>query len=468
MENNQQLELIYSLFNQYIFQEAKNEITNVKYYFDTNPATSGNRLVELMLGAIKDYTLDAIDLPLFQSILGRTGKNPVESQEILRKIIEYKQYSKEQMAPMKKYLRDLVANVYIRKANNMYSDSPSDYLQFLKKFEFKSGDQDYLAAQNFGRINIDEVVADSNADYVPSSYPWINSLFQPECALEFGQIINIVMPSGVGKSLFAMNEALHYASMGYKTSYLALGDLNVKDFIVRMGAIYSGMEFGDVKRNLSGVYKGLQSVVKDNLDLTIAPAGVVTVDEYVDWALSKDHRILFIDYDANFATPPGESLYETYGYVYDTLTKLTAAGKLVYVLCQPKIGVFNDESIELGSLSDSSRKVHTADMIITRGRYTQGSMTNLGIFKVVKNRRGAEGDQFPSIRLSNGKFIAIPPQVYNDLKMLPEKKNFSEQDIQIMIQNFESTRRNVVNQVNQQVQQQMRGGYNPPSGPRPF
>ena len=40
----QNLDLVYALFNQYLFQDAKNNINALEYYFNCNPKTMGNQL----------------------------------------------------------------------------------------------------------------------------------------------------------------------------------------------------------------------------------------------------------------------------------------------------------------------------------------------------------------------------------------------------------------------------------------
>ena len=46
--------LVLSLFNQYLFQDAKNNIENLEYYFSTNPATQGNPFIGELIKAIKE------------------------------------------------------------------------------------------------------------------------------------------------------------------------------------------------------------------------------------------------------------------------------------------------------------------------------------------------------------------------------------------------------------------------------
>lgn len=68
------VELCLSLFNQYNFAEAKANIQNIEYYFNTNPLTMANPLISELINAIKSYDFDAIGEPLFRSILMKTGK----------------------------------------------------------------------------------------------------------------------------------------------------------------------------------------------------------------------------------------------------------------------------------------------------------------------------------------------------------------------------------------------------------
>lgn len=142
--NNNYLDLVLSMFNQYLYQDCKNNIKDLTLYFRTNPATSGSPIIEELLKAINDYPLESIGLPLFKSILAKTGKTPLESKEIINKIIQFKKYTKDEIAPARKYVRDLIATVYIQRANQLYSDSPSEYFEYLKKINFKSSSTDYL------------------------------------------------------------------------------------------------------------------------------------------------------------------------------------------------------------------------------------------------------------------------------------------------------------------------------------
>lgn len=501
MEN---IELAYSMFNQYLFQDAKNNIDDIEYYFQTNPGSMGNFLIDQLVSAIRTYNYDSIDSPLFKSIVMKSGKSSAEGDKIVADLVQWKNYTKEQIEPARKYLQDVCANSIIEKAKRRYTNSPSELLKFLKTVNFKTASVDVMQSTSFNQVDIASLLQDSGNDGVPSRYPWINQSFQPKEMYERGQMIMVSMAPGCftgdtkvwlwstdnvvtlkelaesgatqipvfsrsengaetslaascvltkyvtellklylsdggvvrctpdhrfmlengeycqardlvpgmklmpfgqidvvyvvdkeietldtpepvydivdvekygnftirtspgcgvvvhncGKSLFAQSEALYMASMGFKVHYLALGDLSTKDFIVRMGAMFSGMNFGDTYNNLAPIYDGINKVVGSNLDLTILPAGHITVDEYIDFIEDKTYDVLFIDYDSNFKSNAADNMYSEYGAIYEKLTKLTMAGKIVFILAQPKVGVWGNEAIELQDVGESSRKQH--------------------------------------------------------------------------------------------------------------
>lgn len=472
---NTVLDLIYSFFNQYLFQEAKNNISDLEYYFSTNPNTLGNTLVEMLLKSIKDYPLESIDEPLFRSILMRTGKTPAEQQQILSEIIKWKKFSKDQVEPARKMLQDVCASVIIQRANRLYQDSPSEYLKHLKSINFQTADVEVLKDVKFNQIDINSIIAESATEGgVPSRYDWINQSFSGG-RYEYGQIGIICAPPGVGKSLFAMSEALNMALSGERVHYMALGDLKMKDFIIRLGAQFTGMSFSDVTRNLGAVYNAMMDAIGDRLGITILPAGQITIEEYVEFMESQpEYKVCFLDYDGNLKnTFGGESgLYLYYGHVYETLTKLSMNGRLIFSLAQPKIYSYLAPLINLPDIGESSKKQQTADFILTASKgFADGpNLNNLGAFHLCKNRRGETNVVEYFIRLNNGRFKIIPKPVWDQIKQINEKVFYTDGDIDTMVEQYNREKAN--------IDRQIQGAYNngggnqgnnrQSSGPTPF
>lgn len=255
-----------------------------------------------------------------------------------------------------------------------------------------------------------------------------------------------------GKTLFCITECLNMCINGARCHYLALGDMKQKDFVQRMGAIYSGNSFGDTMLQLHNIYPRLREALGGRFELTILPAATVKIDDYIDYMLTNPNRfdVLFIDYDSNFLMSQSDNMYKEGGYIYDKITKLTQLGKLVFICSQPKIGSWNNVTIELSDIGESSRKVHSTDVLIT---ISKGGLrynpNHLGRMKIPKNRRGEEGIEVPYIRLNNGRFKIITENIYAQLIQIEGKRYFTDADINLLISNelnSQSTNQNNVSQ----------------------
>lgn len=448
---NSVMDILYSLTNQYAFQFAKNNIDSLKLYFDSNPNTMGNPFVGQLLDAIKNYDLASLDLPLFQGILARSGKSGQESQNILNEVFKWKRFDKDQMKPILKTIQDICASVELRKANNMFQNSPTEFIKYIKNLNFQSPDVEILKETKFKDIDINTIIADSAGNGgVISNYDWFNESFS-EGRVEFSQIGIVSAPPGVGKSLFAMSEMLNYALQGNKVHYTALGDLSYKDFVVRLGALWSGLSFSEVTANLKQVYESMSKQIGDNIAITILPAGVLSIEDYVDYLMSRpEYKIVMLDYDGNLKRDGSDdSMYDYFGHVYEVLTKLSMDGRLIYVLSQPKVYSYNG-IIGLPDLGESSRKQHFADWILTMSKGFEGpNPNNLGIFSIPKNRRGETNVMEYFIRLSNGRFKVIPKEIWQNIKEIPEKRLFLESEIDMMVGEYTAQKQRIYQQLEQ-------------------
>lgn len=194
---NSVMDLLYSLFNQYAFQFAKNNINSLQMYFESNPNTMGNAFVGNLIEAIKNYDLASIDVPLFQGILLKSGKSGPEARAIMDEIRKWKSFSKDQMKPTLKTIQDICSSVVIRKAENLYQNSPSEFIKYIKNSSIQSPDLDVLKETKFNQIDINTIIADTATNGgVISKYDWFNRAFS-EGRVEYGQIGIVTAPPGV-------------------------------------------------------------------------------------------------------------------------------------------------------------------------------------------------------------------------------------------------------------------------------
>jgi hypothetical protein len=127
----------------------------------------------------------------------------------------------------------------------------------------------------------------------------------------------------------------------------------------------------------------------------------------------------------------------------------------LFICTQPKITAWDKQVIDLQDVGESSRKQHTADCIIGIAREIN-SPNHLHTIKISKSRRGEVGAKIYTIRLDNGRFVEIPRTLYDQLKMIQEKKHYTDTDIQAMITQFNAQ----INQINNQVQQNIQNQSN--------
>lgn len=473
MEDLNNLTLLFGMFNQFVFQEAKNNIQNIRYYYQTNPSTNGNPLVKEMLSAIEQYDLQAIDQPLFNSILDRCGKTPMEKNQIMGEIIKWKSYNKEQIEPTRKFLGEIISTAIIQQAGYLYSGNPTEYIKYLKSVNLQKTDSDILCNVSFNKIDVNTMVA-SQEEGISSRFDWINESFKPECRYPLGSIVLFAASPGSGKSIWAMNEAINMAVQGIRVHYLMMGDLTISSATWRACTIFSGQPYMEAKQNLSAIYNTMCQVVGDRLMMSTVPAGSVSIEDYIDFIDAEDEKLVaegkdkikccIIDYDAGFAgsgasSTGDSSMYSSYGAIYDKLTELSIVrNKLVIILAQPKIAVYSNEDIPLEMVGESSRKIQVADVVITRGKYT-GNQNNLGIFTIVKNRHGDLNKSY-SIRLMNGRFKDLTRAAYDMLKSERDKKLYTEAEIDSVIHQT-NIQMNIIQTTTKNKQQ----GFNPASNP---
>jgi hypothetical protein len=436
----QNLDLVYALFNQYLFQDAKNNINALEYYFNCNPSTMGNQLVMSLLDSIRKYTLESIDLPLFQSIIMRSGKSPEEGTMIIQEILKYKNFSKAQIAPAKDLLDDICADNLIRKGNNLYKDRPSKFIEYIKQANFVVSQSDNMSTTMFGEVDINRLIAESDPrNGVKTGFELLDNSFEPYRVVEKGSIGIISAQPGAGKSLVMQSMALNIAAQGKHVHMLVLGDLGYLDIITRMCAMYSGKTFGEVRMDLNNIYNSLNQAIGNRLGITVMSANTLDVEEYVNYMLEhKEYEVLFIDYDSNFKIEGADdSLYNAYGKIYGEITKLSKDNRLVFIASQSKVSSWNSPwGIGLADIGESSRKQHTADFVLTISK-TPECINQLGMMRLVKNRRGAL-DESAYIRLDNGHFKLIPKPLHDAIKGFNERKYYTDYEIDQMIASYQS------------------------------
>lgn len=430
--NLTKMSLVYGLFNQYLFSEAKSNIDLVERYFFTDPTTMDNTLIRSLLEAIRKYDFESIDEPIFKSILANERKTDQETNDIMSEIVKYKLYDQKQIDPLRNYLRSICYQSLINQANARFKNDPQGFVNFLKGADYHADYSNILSTTSFDNIQLSPDDIQLTGGWA-STMQLINESYKPLCKYKNGQLVCITASPGGGKTLFLLGEELNFCLQGARVHHIALGDMKESDFIFRMAAIYSGLPFDQAAMNISAHLVNLKKVIGNKLSLTCVPAATITADQYVEYMRQRidDYDVIVADYDSNFLVSGQNSLYTEGGLLYDKLTEFSQKGKLVFVASQPKIYTWGSEEIPMEGLSESSRKQAICDMILTIGR-CPNTPNHIGVMKIAKNRRGEAGDKSHYVRLANGRFRLISHTIYAEIKNLPMKRNYVDADIDMM------------------------------------
>ena len=407
------LEVIYYLFNKKLFNESKKNIDYFLGFLEKKGYKQDSIEVKLS-NIIKDSLYQDLTDELFMTKLDLNEPD----RKILRSKLDKSDDTKSKdLESFRNYFESSCLSYILHVASEI--KDPIKSYKYIMDNEYAK-----VFSEKIDSITLKDILDQAGEDEeallnksgITSNIPTVNESYNIG-ELPAGQLITICGRPASGKSLFLMNEAHNIIkNCKKKVHYTALGDLNKEDFIQRLSCISLGIPFEDILLDHKNNYRKCAEIFKDNLEVSILPSKFITPDEYIIYAMSRidDFDVFIIDYDSNFLTQNHGNLYLSGGEVYDTLTKLTNEKKTVYIASQPHKAYWNEESIPMEGVGESSRKQHISDVIITLGKKPGFSKKPCGILSVVKNRRGKEC-QVHYIVDENGGIRQIEESTYSTL-----------------------------------------------------
>lgn len=219
-------------------------------------------------------------------------------------------------------------------------------------------------------------------------------------ALVPGTITMVSASPGVGKTLTLVNQGIKATEDGFTNIHIFLGDLNAYDASCRYLANYSQRPLRDIVNMtedeqielMTELANEPNAPIKNNWVIPVA-SGYIGVEQLIAEIIKMQmtHNVHFdqiiIDYDSNIK-PSSDNMYDSAGDIYDKLRAFAEKNSSVMLVAsQPKIQFYNQEILTLEAASESSRKQHIIDLMLTIGRPGKIQAPVATIF-IPKNRNG--------------------------------------------------------------------------------
>lgn len=187
-------------------------------------------------------------------------------------------------------------------------------------------------------------------------------------------------------------ETSGFIDQGLKVGYAIIGDNRENDIFLKICSNLSGDSVSEVIENIDPYIRDYENILK-NVNVISYAAGAVTVSEILsDFKEIKEIEgldILMIDYDANIAAED-DSMYTSGGIIYMALKAFAQLNNcVVFVAAQPKMEFYSREVLPLESVSESGKKQHALDLLMTLN-VNQDSKVAGSLF-LAKVRRGTTG-----------------------------------------------------------------------------
>ena len=406
--------LVYSLFNPYLYNEARVNIDLFESIMLRNNYVKGSKMMNLIKIIKENEFVDITPHLIYNEFPNYTDN---EKAAIWEDIQEYQALSKDDLKRYRDNYKRTCINEVINIAN--FFVDPIAKMEYLKEKGYKDQFSSEIRVMTF------DEAANSAEDEIESSgvkspLNFINAA-SPTGDFINSQLIAVSAPPGGGKSLYLQHQAIMACNAGKRVFYMAAGDLLKTDFLIRLSAMVNELPIRDMYIDLQNNVAKAQDYLKRNFSFACVPSQKLTAKEYVAYCMSRsnDFDVFILDYDANLAID-ADSMYEGGGILYDLLTELSRMGKLVFVASQPKIQLWENELLGMNCLNESARKQHILDMIITISRSPKAG-NHVGLVNIAKNRRGSTGISQPYIMSTCGKMVEITKDRYQLLNNNPNR-----------------------------------------------
>ena len=218
-----------------------------------------------------------------------------------------------------------------------------------------------------------------------------------------GELGIITACAGSGKSWVLAKMGAEAMRQGKNVLHYTL-ELNENYVGLRYDACFTGIDFQNIRNNIDIVKKKIAEVpgkliIKYYPIKTVSAHSLKLHAERIQTLGTKVDMII-VDY-ADILRPSqserNSNSYSEAGGIYEELRGV--AGELqvpIWSASQSNRAAMDEDIIQANNISDSYRKIMTADFVMSLSRKMSDKQANTARFHVIKNRFGPDGITFPS------------------------------------------------------------------------
>jgi replicative DNA helicase len=214
-----------------------------------------------------------------------------------------------------------------------------------------------------------------------------------------GELGIVIAPAGIGKSWLLCSLGAKAMKQGKNIAHFTL-ELNENYVGLRYDCCFTGIDFQDIKHNQAQVEEAIKKI-NGKLFVKYFPLKTVSAQSlkfHIERIQALENiRIdeMIVDY-ADILRPlekeKNSNSYSEAGGIYEELRQ--AAGELqipIWTASQTNRTGLSEEIVQAHNVSDSYRKIMTADFVISVARNLQDKANNTARCHVIKNRFGPDG-----------------------------------------------------------------------------
>lgn len=437
LDFNYNNKFICGLFQRELRSELVHNYDILSSYFLRSVKDSSTSLVIQLMNYLNTTPYKKIDADgLYSYLMSDVGLIKEEALPLVE--LAMKSYQDEDKSNYTEIMNKLrtIGNIEItERANKMSKGDPLLYVKYIKEMEYQKVFSDKIKIHYLDDYDPVELMDEylSADKVIPSSFKFINDASHMGGYLP-GQIIMVTSPPGGGKTLFMMREAMHMIENGHKVLYVALADMNIADFYIRLYAMSKNVPFRDATINFEDAYAAIHKLGK-NFPIIIEPAGKISMEEIVELVHTRfpDVTAVFADYDSQFLIERSYgSMYEDAVQPYTDASVLKDEGKLVFIGSQPRTSYYACEYLDLNSAGESSRKQQQVDFIMSIGTNEENSIP-CGYIANPKARRGFSKFKIPYVRTIDGNMHKVPFGVYQQMRTRIDDPDLTSEKLERII-----------------------------------